>query len=240
MLPRLPPLLVLGLLAHAAALDRCDACCVVLEALAETLNLEHQDEDRQDILSGGRLDSTGKRQGKMIEYEKSEFRSSHLLEQMCRVVSTFSKEPGAPLFLRNQTLAASFKFGASFEASSAQAVFSAAPKTVEERDARELRVYCDSLVEEHEESLARIIFDGTVESVETREAVCVHLAESACGDRAALDVMWERCANAKAERVEIQSQGDMTDGNKKPAERATKRRKKAKKAKSDPLRRQEL
>ena len=225
-------LALLVLVRGTAALDTCDACCVVLEALAITLKLEHVDEDRQDILSGGRLDSTGKRQGKMIEYEKSEFRSSHLLEQMCRVVSTFSKEPEAPLFLRNMTLAASFKFGASFEASTGQAIFSAAPKTVEERDARELRVYCDSLVEEHEEAMAKIIFDGTVESAETREAVCVHLADSACGDRAALDVMWERRADAKAERAESQSQGDATDANK---SRATKRKtKKKKKEKSGP------
>ena len=75
--------------------------------------------------------------------------------------------------------------------------------------------------------MAKIIFDGTVESAETREAVCVHLADSACGDRAALDVMWERRADAKAERAESQSQGDATDANK-PPKRKTKKKKKGK------------
>ena len=51
--------------------------------------LEHLDEDKTDILSGGRLDGNGNRQGKLVKYATSEFRTSHLLDQVCDYADTF-------------------------------------------------------------------------------------------------------------------------------------------------------
>ena len=90
----MPPRIALLLLLHASAatardLDKCAGCAVVMRSLQKVLSLEHLDEDKTDILSGGRLDGNGNRQGKLVKYATSEFRTSHLLDQVCDYADTF-------------------------------------------------------------------------------------------------------------------------------------------------------
>ena len=154
-------LLVPLVISPCVALDRCDACCVVLESLEETLRLEHADEDRQargfplyflcelprkcarssssvtfdafvprliyvtplytraphthrisslvaasTVLASDGGNGSSKSRDSTVwpssttdnsmlsslsagRYETSEFRTSHLLEQMCRVAETY-------------------------------------------------------------------------------------------------------------------------------------------------------
>ena len=89
MAPRTAPLLHAAVAATARDLDKCAGCAVVMRSLQKVLSLEHLDEDKTDILSGGRLDGNGNRQGKLVKYATSEFRTSHLLDQVCDYADTF-------------------------------------------------------------------------------------------------------------------------------------------------------
>ena len=81
--------LLLAVAVAARDLDKCAGCAVVMRSLQKVLALEHLDEDKTDILSGGRLDGNGNRQGKLVKYATSEFRTSHLLDQVCDYADTF-------------------------------------------------------------------------------------------------------------------------------------------------------
>ena len=72
---RIAPLLLYAIAATARDLDKCAGCAVVMRSLQKVLSLEHLDEDKTDILSGGRLDGNGNRQGKLVKYATSEFRT---------------------------------------------------------------------------------------------------------------------------------------------------------------------
>ena len=147
------------LLAHAVAvaardLDKCAGCAVVMRSLEKVLALEHLDEDKTDILSGGRLDGNGNRQGKLVKYATSEFRTSHLLDQVCDYADTFIPryEGGwAP----NTTKAQRFEDVVRGKAKP----FPKLTKAHNEEETLRLRLrsYCDSIVEDHEEALAELI-----------------------------------------------------------------------------------
>ena len=150
----------IALLLHAAVaatardLDKCAGCAVVMRSLQKVLALEHLDEDKTDILSGGRLDGNGNRQGKLVKYATSEFRTSHLLDQVCDYADTFIPryEGGwAP----NATKAQRFE-------DVVRGKTKPFPKLTKANNEEEtlrlrLRSYCDSVVEDHEEALAELI-----------------------------------------------------------------------------------
>ncbi|KAJ1448904.1 TLR4 regulator and MIR-interacting MSAP-domain-containing protein [Pelagophyceae sp. CCMP2097] len=167
-----------------ADLDRCGACAVVHEALLETLLLEHKDEDRADILSGGRLDSTGKRNGATIKYATSEFRTSHLLSQLCAFAATYAYE--APRFVRDAKLFAALeqRLAAKQEPTAPHAPLQAAT-TEAQHQVMQLAGYCGAVVEEHEDTLAAAIVAGAVDDA-FRERLCVRETRS-CASSAALD-----------------------------------------------------
>ena len=155
----MPPRIALLLLLHASAatardLDKCAGCAVVMRSLQKVLSLEHLDEDKTDILSGGRLDGNGNRQGKLVKYATSEFRTSHLLDQVCDYADTFIPryEGGwAP----NATKAQRFEDVVRGKAKPFPKLTKA--NNEEETLRLRLRSYCDSVVEDHEEALAELI-----------------------------------------------------------------------------------
>mmetsp|Transcript_10651 Transcript_10651/g.31750 ORF Transcript_10651/g.31750 Transcript_10651/m.31750 type:complete len:227 (-) Transcript_10651:60-740(-) len=159
-------------------LNRCGACFVVMESLKEVLRLEHLDEDKTDILSGGRLDSKGNRQGTTIKYATSEFRTSHLLDQVCEVASTFRPGKGQR-WAQNATLAKRFETNLAGKTKIPLPKISRAT-TPKERLRVSLRTYCDALVEEHEEALAALIIgEGVLDEV---GAVSLAGRGRVCGD----------------------------------------------------------
>ena len=154
MAPRLALLLLHALAAMARDLDKCAGCAVVMRSLQKVLALEHLDEDKTDILSGGRLDGNGNRQGKLVKYATSEFRTSHLLDQVCDYADTFVPryEGGwAP----NTTKAQRFEDVVRGKAKPFPKLTKA--NNEEETLRLRLRSYCDSVVEDHEDALASLI-----------------------------------------------------------------------------------
>ena len=151
---RIALLLTHAFAAAARDLDKCAGCAVVMRSLQKVLSLEHLDEDKTDILSGGRLDGNGNRQGKLVKYATSEFRTSHLLDQVCDYADTFVPryEGGwAP----NATKAQRFEDVVRGKAKPFPKLTKA--NNEEETLRLRLRSYCDSVVEDHEEALADLI-----------------------------------------------------------------------------------
>ena len=194
MLLRYVALAAAALRAAAKDLDRCEACVVTSRALAEVLALEHLDEDKTDILAGGRLDSKGVRQGEVIKYATSEFRTSHILDQVCDRAATFVPRFGS--WWQNGTLARRF------EERLKGATKEPMPKISKVNNANDelklaLRTYCDNLVEEHEDDLAALIKGDGVDDADRRSTVCTSLAKS-CKTGEAIDAALGRVADAEA------------------------------------------
>merc|ERR1719160_1406720 len=62
---------------------KCEACEAVMDELESLLDNEHKKiEGRQDMDLLSRLDSKGKRQGKIVNYQMSELRALEVLETL--------------------------------------------------------------------------------------------------------------------------------------------------------------
>ena len=211
--------------ARGATLDRCDACFVVYSSLQRVLALEHLDEDKTDILAGGRLDSTGKRQGKTISYATSEFRTSHLLDQVCEMASTFYPKKGQypRLWLQNESLVE--KFVSNLKGSTNEPLPTLKKAQSEAEELRmSLRTYCDDLIEEREDELAAMIKADAIDE-DGRAALCREVHVSCKTDKkwdAALKRMREAAEAAEAPAADAADDAD--------AAPKKKRRKKKKKA----------
>ena len=159
---RIALLLLYAVAAAARDLDKCAGCAVVMRSLQKVLALEHLDEDKTDILSGGRLDGNGNRQGKLVKYATSEFRTSHLLDQVCDYADTFVPrfEGGwAPNATKQQRFEDVVRGKAK--------PFPKLTKANNEEETLRLRLrsYCDSVVEDHEDALAEsIVAEASPES----------------------------------------------------------------------------
>ena len=89
----------IALLLHAAVaatardLDKCAGCAVVMRSLQKVLALEHLDEDKTDILSGGRLDGNGNRQLSTADAESALLEAASLTHPFANVPhsDTFSE-----------------------------------------------------------------------------------------------------------------------------------------------------
>ena len=178
---------------------RCDQCIISLQALNETLELEYLDEDRTNILSGGRLSSDGVRKGHWIAYETSEARLAHLTSQMCRITSTFtldspdgSKSLETALFLSNASRRAVFKPNVDDRVKTMD--YAQTPEASEEKA---LRAFCDGLVEEYEDELNAVIVAKTVSHWETLVDLCV-TRKRACSSEAYLQKRKDARAVAEA------------------------------------------
>jgi hypothetical protein len=55
--------------------EKCSACQIVMDELELAVEAEKDDKDRMDLDMLARLDSTGKRRGKVVNYELSEVKS---------------------------------------------------------------------------------------------------------------------------------------------------------------------
>ncbi len=178
MAPRLALLLLQAVAAAMARdLDKCAGCTVVMRSLQKVLALEHLDEDKTDILSGGRLDGNGNRQGKLVKYATSEFRTSHLLDQVCDYADTFIPRYGGGWAI-NETKAQRFEDVVRGKAKPFPKLTKA--NNEEETMRLRLRSYCDSVVEDHEDALAELIV-AEASSENALQAICRD-ATASCDD----------------------------------------------------------
>ena len=194
MAPRLA-LLLYAVAATARDLDKCAGCAVVMRSLQKVLSLEHLDEDKTDILSGGRLDGNGNRQGKLVKYATSEFRTSHLLDQVCDYADTFIPryEGGwAP----NATKQQRFEDVVRGKAKPFPKLTKA--HNEEETLRLKLRSYCDSIVEDHEDALAGLIV-AEASSENALQAICRD-ATASCDDEGLASVDAHVAAEAATEK----------------------------------------
>jgi len=158
---------------RVAGLDRCSACIVVADSLKNTLELEDHDEDKTDILSGGRLDSRGVRQGKVVDYRTSEFRTSHIMDQICPVAASYSLNSlVGEHFLLNRTALEAVAFSEHLPASSTMVATS-----FDEVEAIALRTFCDGMVETYEDDISKaILADSPPQAGAMMEEICVKSA----------------------------------------------------------------
>ena len=230
---RLNVALVLALpLVHVAqckSLNRCDACFVVYDSLEKVLELEHLDEDKTDILAGGRLDSKGVRQGNTIKYATSEFRTSHLLDQVCEMASTFRPRKDG-YWVQNKTLAERF---ATNLAGKTNRPLPKLSKVTNEREEQRMALlnYCDNLVEEHEDDLAELIKSDAVDE-RGRASLCKDVVKSCKTDKA-----YDTSAKDKVEALEDTKDDAASEAavDDEAAPKKKKKRKKKKQAKTDDL-----
>ena len=187
--------LLLAVAVAARDLDKCAGCAVVMRSLQKVLSLEHLDEDKTDILSGGRLDGNGNRQGKLVKYATSEFRTSHLLDQVCDYADTFIPryEGGwAP----NATKQQRFEDVVRGKAKPFPKLTKA--HNEEETLRLKLRSYCDSIVEDHEDALAGLIV-AEASSENALQAICRD-ATASCDDEGLASVDAHVAAEAATEK----------------------------------------
>lgn len=148
------PTLCLAGVAHFSAM-KCEACEAVADELDTTLRVEASSiEGRQDMLAGGRLDSKGKRQGRVVNYQMSELRAMEVLERLCaginhyRTVENADDDGGAR--------AGKFWFS-KMESYHDRGTIEIPEPEQEESNKRSLKNFCASLVEENEEALTAMI-----------------------------------------------------------------------------------
>ena len=133
---------------------KCEACEAVMDELQVLLRNEHKKiEGRQDMDLLSRLDSKGKRQGKIVNYQMSELRALEVLETLrkgmgdYRVTESRTGNYGrkhAPHWFQKMT-----KYHDRGKLS--------LPGETEKDMQRALGNFCDMLIEEYEDELAAII-----------------------------------------------------------------------------------
>eukprot|EP00899_Mesostigma_viride_P010848 jgi/Mesvir1/19765/Mv13065-RA.1 len=154
---------------------KCSACRAVAAELEEALQLE---KPRNHLDMRHRLDPHGERQGKVIPYDVSELRVVELLEGLCADMSEYMlSEP-----VKNETTGNLqgevewVKTSKGIQHVKGSLSLGAKGKL----HGRELRTYCDRLIEEHEDELAKIIYENDFKDNSTlADTLCKELS-SAC------------------------------------------------------------
>lgn len=120
---------------------------------------------QQDLDLRSRLDSRGERKGKVVDWKLSELRAMELLEGICKNMADYSIVTGNDGVKRYQkiqnvaggvTISGSMSFGGEGQGD----------------QGKELRLYCDGLIENHEEALTEAVQE--VEGL--RQKLCVDTA----------------------------------------------------------------
>jgi hypothetical protein len=122
---------------------KCAACMAMLKELTISLDDEpaHGDLDLR-----AHLGSDGKRQGKEIRWQVSEARSIEIVEGLCNVMNQYYLDDEADFDVYE-------RFDVSRGPMGASALRFITNRAEASQEAKELQVYCQKLVEEHEETL---------------------------------------------------------------------------------------
>mmetsp|Transcript_22580 Transcript_22580/g.70792 ORF Transcript_22580/g.70792 Transcript_22580/m.70792 type:complete len:353 (+) Transcript_22580:145-1203(+) len=146
-------------------LDRCDACFVVWQSLADVLRLESKlFKDQTSVLQGGRLDGNGRRKGTSHDYKTSETRTTRVLGRVCDLAGAYRYNDQGNYWVKNRTLAAWFEEGRALP------VLGRAKSNREELRMK-LTTYCGETLEDQEEALAKFVVEDGVDD-DGRQAFC--------------------------------------------------------------------
>lgn len=143
--------------------SKCSACLMVATEFVEVLTHE---EPRNHLDMRHRLDASGKRQGKVIDYRVSELRAVELIDSLC------ARMKGYSLIVRAE--------GKKEWTSDNPSVVGARGKLVAEEQGKELVRWCDRMLEEKEEVLMRMIREGTLSEYEDLEGILCRELTSNC------------------------------------------------------------
>merc|ERR1711964_227893 len=127
------------------------------------------EKNRMDLDMLARLDSTGKRRGKVVNYEMSETRAISVMESVCPNMQDYERtecKPPTMLCSRFAKKAGIIQRGAKKDASKTLAAIDSPRKMLEQQ----LTVFCESLLEEHEDDISDQIRSNVTEG---RSKLCV-------------------------------------------------------------------
>lgn len=138
---------------------KCEACEAIVDELDTTLREETTKvEGRMDMDLLSRLDSKGKRQGKVVNYEMSELRAMEVLEKLCEGVNHYRTVENAEA---NAGRGAGRFWFSKMEHYHDRGTVEIPEKEHEEGNKRALKNFCAQLVEEYEDELTAVIRRGT-------------------------------------------------------------------------------
>eukprot|EP01023_Acetabularia_acetabulum_P039275 TRINITY_DN3774_c0_g1_i1.p2 TRINITY_DN3774_c0_g1~~TRINITY_DN3774_c0_g1_i1.p2 ORF type:complete len:183 (+),score=23.29 TRINITY_DN3774_c0_g1_i1:183-731(+) len=138
----------------------CSACLAIANVLQQRLDEERP---RNHLDFRHRLDSEGKRYGKMVEYRMSELRVYELLEDLCHQLSNFT------LGLVNVSTQSEQEEWQWVKIKGEGKLDISKDKLVNRREqkerGRQLEAYCGRILTDHEESISQALQKDEVEEV---------------------------------------------------------------------------
>jgi hypothetical protein len=211
---------------------KCSGCSAVVDEIGEALKKEMP---QQDLDLRARLNSGGERLGKVVDWKMSELRALELMDGLCeQVAEKYTVAEGSQFYSRvkakddiqNGKLHVNIgddKGSTGFGDLSDMLKNLNKQMTPEgKKIKRELRVYCDSLLEEHEDEVAK-----SIQKVEgLRERLCVETTNMC--SREQLDVVEKEADASKEKRQEKEKDADKETQEKKKKKKKKKKTKKKK------------
>eukprot|EP00850_Spirogloea_muscicola_P004823 SM000021S06456 [mRNA] locus=s21:406382:408006:+ [translate_table: standard] len=125
-----------------------------------------QEKPRNDLDMRHRLNSEGKREGKIISYKRSELRAVELMEGLCKRLRGH--------YLRDMGEGKPREWSNLFVP---EEVFPDRAKAVREAQGKELEKWCDKLLEEIESDLTEAIKSGHLEKTDVEKELCIIMTD---------------------------------------------------------------
>ncbi|GMH45300.1 hypothetical protein BSKO_13257 [Bryopsis sp. KO-2023] len=148
--------------------DKCGACRIVSEELQKKLDKELP---RNHLDMRHRLDATGKRYGKVIEYSASELRMTELLDNLCEKMSRYTWGYVMP------PAGGEMKLGWLSKSKSKDIAYQM-DEGEESLRRKHLKAFCGRLIEEHEEELVEALRSGIEEEKGLSHLLCTALSKT--------------------------------------------------------------
>ncbi|KAJ9514196.1 TLR4 regulator and MIR-interacting MSAP-domain-containing protein [Haematococcus lacustris] len=165
-----------------AASKRIDAPCSACRAIAQELQERLDNEPvRNHLDMRHRLDAQGNRQGRVIDYRMSELRAVELLDNLCTRMKQWT------LVKINTTNDAGEVTGRKrrWDKVSGASADSRPDKDEETALQKRLEGYCGRVLEDHDESIADALRQGTLEAAGASEWLCKGLLKACPTDSTA-------------------------------------------------------
>eukprot|EP00798_Chlamydomonas_sp_ICE-L_P015573 gene15573-21671_t len=177
------------LIASAAALPKIEAKCTACRSIARELTQRIKDEKPRNALDmRHRLDGTGQRYGRVINYKESELRATELLDNLCSSTSDYT-------LVKTNVSAVRVRHWAKVKGKGPDDLVNTTRLPGEEEKAmtKKLEVYCGSLLEEYEDDVTEAIMKLKLEEEgSVSDYVCTELTKACpAANRGANDVIEE-------------------------------------------------
>jgi hypothetical protein len=183
LLPSILIFLFLDVRRATAGLPKIESPCSACKSISKELRIRIQNEKPRNHLDmRHRLDSSGQRYGKVIDYKSSELRAVELLDGLCGATGV-----GQYAFVQFN-ISASGKTTSQWKKIHGQEVDALVngtrytPSEVEKAKQKLLQNYCGAVLEELEESLEQAIMSGKLDDLDEIEQYLCHIATKACPD----------------------------------------------------------